>query len=1644
MPVTWTPCRSWLICAIIDSYAVDLAQVFPRTEQQQGARKLLHLFGCTRTDPPTYYMRTALVNETDQSIPLWTPWEQINLNINAEHITPVYAFNRLFLFWVEQGQQTVNANPQDGSAGSIAVTTAMIKYSFRKMGWGWVQPQTLREKIVINIEPSTSYQLSLSSLPGLLLTNPERLSWKRVVAVTVPAGDNAPEEELLISYGPLIASSPISPPEPEKTSNAFEYDFNLMLYHALQTGYENQGQFVPLGPAFILGSNLARRATKLAIQNNDGYTWSGFVDHAGPGAAQLQYVKFNNLLSLFELQDIPTGLINYWPLNDGPGSTQLADVVGTQTINYSGQTLKWENDFENPFHPLRPLLYFDGTTAFCFPHPLGYTSDNQAIGFPNDYSGITIEAWVKLDDSQTNQKIVSITNGTDTCGYDLGVGFGDIYFELLGYNTNLQTGPVPSNQWVHLAYTVSSDTAKCFGYVNGVQVDTLNYIAPESAPLPQYGSIADLNCGYIGSDSWDDDWKVSGYICEVRLWDSALSAEEIQQLYQATTLNQALVQKVQQSVELLGAAISPLATARPVGNQPGWFIFDNTDEIFLVTPAQAGLPAETDILTFNTETAGLIKLSFDQSNPINSADLQLNFTRLSTHGLLTLSRLLLSGGVRALLSLPAQHAPELSFERFSPTSYVNSDAVPEQIDFAGAFGAYYWEIFFFMPMLVANSFNARQQFTYAKKWYEFIFNPTQSVADNLADEKAIAGLTQTSPDAAQRLESDAGTVAARRKRFWRFVPFRQAQRQSLYQNLTDPTQILIYEYDPFDPDAIAHQRIGAYEKAVVMKYIDNLINYGDYLFTQDTWETLTEANMYYVLADDLLGKPPRVIVSDQNQATANYQELADAGSPPFIIELEPQVDSSTIAANAPPELQDLLQNWQTLYDAYFKVPGNTQLLNYYKTIEDRLYKIRNGLNIEGQPVQPPLYEPPIDPETMVTGGAQSWAGNGSASPVALATSIPAYRFSYLIQQAKSLASVTSSLGTSLLATLEKQDAEQLALMQATQQNNIFNLTTQIKQSQINQLQAVNDSLQASLASAQLQRSTYQQWLAGGLSAWEIGSELLLAAAMPFEIFAWVFEGLSAVAFVALPDDLQLADKAGNAFKDESAMFSLLATMSLQASQLLGMQGQFERRTDDWNLQLQLAANSVNQINAQLQANQYELSAAQQDLSINQTNIEQSQQIIDFLNSKFTNQELYQWMAGQLSTLYYQAYQLACQIALSAQTAYQYELCNSDTFINTNAWNSQYQGLLAGDSLLSNLDQMEQAYLNNNTRKLEITKTISLLKLAPQALLRLKQSGQCQFILSELLFDLDYPGHYQRTIETISISIPAVVGPYQNVHATLTQLSNALVTTPNLDGKKYLLGLTSTANSSVRMNWNPSQEVALSTGIDDSGLFQLNFSDERYLPFEGTGAVSEWQLSMPKASNAINFESISDVIITLRYSAYDGGQTFAQSVIDLNDGQGYYPLKDYKGYKYLSLKQVYSNAWHAFLNGYEGVYTLDFVLVPEMFPLNLNGLTLGQGVSQQVFLAPVFAQTILDDSNFEMPDITLNGNPWSQGLVDATSQASEVEDTNGSGPFPLDWRIQASITAPSPLLRPDGEINPALWQNIVLIIPYSGSLDWGND
>ena len=153
----------------------------------------------------------------------------------------------------------------------------------------------------------------------------------------------------------------------------------------------------------------------------------------------------------------------------------------------------------------------------------------------------------------------------------------------------------------------------------------------------------------------------------------------------------------------------------------------------------------------------------------------------------------------------------------------------DHIDFKGAYGLYYRELFFHTPFLIAHHLNANQKFKEAKWWYERIFDPTG---------------TET-PDSKNPNE-----------RNWRYLEFRKHSIEGIKDILTDKVTIEKYEEDPFSPHAIARLRMTAYQKTIVMKYIDNLLDWGDSLFAQDSMESINEATMLYVLAADILGKRP--------------------------------------------------------------------------------------------------------------------------------------------------------------------------------------------------------------------------------------------------------------------------------------------------------------------------------------------------------------------------------------------------------------------------------------------------------------------------------------------------------------------------------------------------------------------------------------------------------------------------------------------------------------------------------------------------------------------------------------------------------------------------------------------------------------------
>jgi len=71
-------------------------------------------------------------------------------------------------------------------------------------------------------------------------------------------------------------------------------------------------------------------------------------------------------------------------------------------------------------------------------------------------------------------------------------------------------------------------------------------------------------------------------------------------------------------------------------------------------------------------------------------------------------------------------------------------------------------------------------------------------------------------------------------------------------------------------------------------------------------------------------------------------------------------------------------------------------------------------------------------------------------------------------------------------------------------------------------------------------------------------------------------------------------------------------------------------------------------------------------------------------------------------------------------------------------------------------------------------------------------------------------------------------------------------------------------------------VVTSTATQDSGLFEVNLHDERYLPFEGAGVIGRWRAELLSALPRFDRESITDVVLHLRYTAREGGVPLRQA------------------------------------------------------------------------------------------------------------------------------------------------------------------------
>jgi hypothetical protein len=553
-----------------------------------------------------------------------------------------------------------------------------------------------------------------------------------------------------------------------------------------------------------------------------------------------------------------------------------------------------------------------------------------------------------------------------------------------------------------------------------------------------------------------------------------------------------------------------------------------------------------------------------------------------------------------------------------------------------------------------------------------------------------------------------------------------------------------------------------------------------------------------------------------------------------------------------------------------------------------------------------------------------------------------YRYAYLQQKALEFVNQLTAFSGALLAAFEKGDAEHLAALRAAQETQIGYAMLDVKQHQWAEAETQWRILKQNRFNTEFRKRYYEELISGGLNGGEQSHLNLLSAAEDLSLAAQGFE-LAAQGVALIPNlttggagissPVVIAKVTGGEMISSMMNFAARALHTIVGKQqseairaVTG--GGYDRRRREWEFQRDSAAMEVRSLERQIDAAGQQLEIAKREVNIQHQQLANSRRNAEFLRTKFTAADLYDWMQQELLILHHQMYTLAFGLAKQAELAYRFERHYTPRrFVHDDQlWSSYRFGLLAGEQLALALRAMDKTFMDENVREYELTKVFSARLHASEALVTLRLTGQCEIEIPEWHFDLDHPGHYRRRIKNVAVTIPCATGPYQSINATVTLLRDSVRLSPSLL-PNYEEDQTLDGDDRFIRRYASHQSIVTTSGQNDTGLFETNLRDERYLPFEGAGVISRWRIEIDPAANQFEPDSLTDIVLQLRYTAIDGGvelRRSAQAAAYANLPSLARPAR-----KYLDLRQDYPSEW---LNAQvDQTHKIGLYLSRDMFP-----------------------------------------------------------------------------------------------------------------
>lgn len=684
--------------------------------------------------------------------------------------------------------------------------------------------------------------------------------------------------------------------------------------------------------------------------------------------------------------------------------------------------------------------------------------------------------------------------------------------------------------------------------------------------------------------------------------------------------------------------------------------------------------------------------------------------------------------------------------------------------------------------------------------------------------------------------------------------------------------------------------------------------------------------------------------------------------------------------------------------AGFCVPTNPVPYSLLLHAELNLYKIRTCRNIAGVQRELDPYAAPTDTTTgMPVIGANGQITRGGR----LVVPATQYRYAYIMERARQLVSLAQQAEAALLSALEKRDAESYSLLKARQDIAVSRATIQLQDLRINEAEGGIDLAELQLERSELMEDQYADWLSGGLSSLEREMLDAIREAGKFSVLQNILtgtaSGLNAVT-TALTADWKTMAFAAGASVAASIAYGLAGAAGAKASaantraQLLQYESTFDRRAQEWTFQRNLAAKDIQIGQQQIRLAGDRLRIVGQEKRISELQLDHAEAVLNFLTTKFTNAELYDWMSQILESAYSYFLQQATATARTAEQQLAFERQEVPAgLIQQDYWTppadaaattatTDRKGLTGSTRLLADLTRLDQYAFETNRRKLQLTKTVSLAQAFPTEFLRFRETGVLPFALPQPVFDADFPGQYLRIIRRVRTSVIALVPPVEGIKA---KLSTAGVSRVVVDGTPF---------QTLTLPRQP-EAVALTSPLNATGLFELEQQPGELLyPFEGMGVDVPWTFSMQKAANgSVDYGTIADVLVTLEYTALESA-TYAQQVAQALGTEREQMLA-------FSLRNQFADQWydlhHAADLAPDDQYVARFTIRATDLPANLRDARLK---SLSLYVDAPTDDAFTDRTGLEL--VLTRGDGTGSGGTAQTNQYGLISTRTGTGTGPL--------------------------------------------